>query len=364
MLIRILGIRGIPASHGGFETFAEELSLFLVSHGWRVQVYCQVSESGSIYINFWRGVERILVPTRLSGSLGTILFDFYSIIHAVRDKSPCLVLGYNTAIFSILLRLMGVPVLMNMDGIEWKRAKWGLFARYWFWINEKMGCLLANHLIADHPEIRLHLSKNISFGKISVIPYGANEITDADVTVLKELNLVPYEYATLIARPEPENSIFEIVEGFSARERGIKLVILGEYHCDNNYHKKIKSVASAEVIFLGPIYDKRILSSLRFYSFVYLHGHQVGGTNPSLVEALGAGNAIIAHENKFNKWVIGDGALYFNTSTDIDNCFVSLQANVEIIDSLRSINIISFRKKFNLNKINQSYEDLIRKYIR
>ena len=134
--LRILGIRGIPAAHGGFETFAEHLSLHLVARGWRVVVSCQEDGSGPVQFDDWRGVERVRIPVSMTGAKGTMLFDWKAIVHAAGEGDLCLTLGYNTALFCVALRAAGVPNIINMDGIEWSRAKWGRLARSWFWMND------------------------------------------------------------------------------------------------------------------------------------------------------------------------------------------------------------------------------------
>ena len=229
--LRILGIRGLPAAHGGFETFAEKLSLYLVGNGWDVTVYCQIDAKGKIWCDEWCGVKRVNIPVSLPGALGTIWFDFLSIIHALKYKDLCLTLGYNTAIFSLILRVFRVVNLINMDGIEWSRAKWGRLAKIWFWLNDWAGCYLGNHLIADHPSIKSHLMTRVSEKKITMIPYGGDAIASASLSPLVEFGLLPKRFLTVIARPEPENSLLEIVSGFSKKPRGICLVEIGRASC-------------------------------------------------------------------------------------------------------------------------------------
>lgn len=309
--LRILGIRGVPAAHGGFETFAERLAPYLVERGWRVIVYCQQEGREPLRQDVWKGVERVHIAVAGDGPASTIRFDWASTLHAAKHDDLCLVLGYNTAAFMAALRMRGVTSVINMDGIEWSRAKWGPVAKTWFWLNERAGAWLGNYLVADHPEIAKHLATRASSSKIHTIAYGADRIAQADAAPVQVLGLVPGQYVTVIARPEPENSLLEIVRAFSRRRRGKQLAVLGNYAATNAYHQEVKRAASDEVRFLGAIYDHAVVSALRFHSAAYVHGHRVGGTNPSLVEALGAGNAVLAHDNPFNRWVAGPGAAYF-----------------------------------------------------
>jgi glycosyltransferase involved in cell wall biosynthesis len=353
------GIRGIPAKHGGFETFAEYLCLYLIKKGWSVTVYCQEKDDGAIYNSTWEGVNRVHIPIKGSGALSTILFDFKSILHSRRNKSLHLTLGYNTAIFNVIQRIYGIKNVINMDGIEWKRQKWSFIAKTWFWINERLGCWLGDHLVADHPSIKEHLSTRVSTNKITMIPYGGLEVSTADEQTLGHYNIKKDEYALVVARPEPENSILEIVEGFSSKQRNMKLVVLGDYDPTNSYHKSVLDSASNEVLFAGAIYDISQVSELRYHTRCYVHGHQVGGTNPSLVESLGAGNAIVAHDNKFNRWVAKEGAVYFNGADSVSDVFDLILNNDDCIERLKENTRVNFDQNFRWEMILKQYDELL-----
>ena len=359
----ILGTRGIPAEHGGFETFAEYLSIYLVKNGWEVTVYCQESGFYTAHESNWNGVKRIHIPVNTSGALGTIVFDLKSILHASWNNGLHLTLGYNTALFNVIQRLRGIVNIVNMDGIEWKRQKWGRVHKLWFWLNEGLGCWFGNHLIADHPKIKDHLALRVSCNKISVIPYGGLEVKNPDKSILGDYKLVKNEYVVVVARPEPENSILEMVEAFSYKKRGHKLVILGDYSVNNRYHQQIKKAASKEVIFVGAIYDSDKVSALRFYSRFYMHGHQVGGTNPSLVEALGASCAVIAHDNQFNRWVASNGAFYFKTTEELKRFFESEYLNDDFVEVKRKNSLQQFLLNFQWQNVLEEYEILLRKFL-
>lgn len=358
--LRILGTRGVPAAHGGFETFAEHLALYLVEHGWRVVVYCQEEGTGPIIEDVWQGVERVRIPITQPGPFGTIVFDWHATRHAARHRDLCLTLGYNTALFCALLRLKGIPNIINMDGIEWSRAKWGAIARAWFWINDWAGCWLGNHLIADHPAIRQHLMSRVSADKISMIPYGAVPILAAPEESVQKLGLQPGSYLTLIARAEPENSILEVVSAFSQKRRGCTLAVLGHYDVTHNaYAQKVMQAASDEVKFLGAIYDREIVQALRCHSIAYIHGHQVGGTNPSLVEALGAGNAVLAHDNRFNRWVADPGARYFASTTECARLLDELLESPPALNAMRAASRKRFLESFTWPMVLTEYGKLL-----
>mgnify|MGYP003963866433 CR=1 FL=1 len=320
--ISILGIRGIPANHGGFETFAERLALFLVKNNWDVTVFCQVKVGKKIHEEYWNKVRLVKIPIKTEGSLGTILFDFKTVLFTRKHCSGIvLTLGYNTAIFNCLLKIKNIINIINMDGLEWKRRKYNFIQKLWLYINEKTGAFIADHLIADNPEIekRLKIISNKS-KKITMLPYGA-EIFDIkskdEYKILNDLNIVK-PYLIIIARPVEENNIYEIVKAFSKKKRNHKLLVFGDYNKKVFYQKKVLDIASKEVIFLGAIYDLSILTTIRKNAKLYIHGHSVGGTNPALVEAMSCALPILAHNNPFNKWVAGLGSEFFNNDIDFE----------------------------------------------
>ncbi|MDT5350124.1 MAG: hypothetical protein QOH91_3411, partial [Mycobacterium sp.] len=328
--VRILGTHGVPANYGGFETAAENVARYLADHGWRAIVYCQTDHEGPIYEDVWNGIERVNISVPSLGWLGTAKFDWLSIRHAVKHRDTCLTFGYNTGIFNVLQRLYRVPNVINMDGIEWSRRRWGFLRQAILYVNERFAALFGNELIADHPELNTYLRTRAPARKITTITYGAHRVEDAPTAPVEALGLEPKQYLTLIARPIPENSILELVEGFSAKMRGIQLAVLGAYDCDaDSYHREVRDAASEEVVFLGAIYDPATVQALRYHSLGYLHGHSVGGTNPSLVEALAAGNPVIAHDNKYNTWVADNAALYFSTPADAEECIDELLDDAE-----------------------------------
>jgi len=359
MHVLILGTRGVPSQHRGFETFAPDFALFLRSRDHEVTVYCQVAEDEAAREDTWNGIRRVLIPAG-EGSVGTMQFDWQAIRHSLHENGVVLTLGYNTAVFNLVYRFCGMSNIMNMDGIEWIREKWSLPARIWFWLNERAGARVANHLVADHPEIGQHLSRHTAQNKITVIPYGADSVTSAPVDLIQKYDLSSKGYHLLIARPEPENSILEIVRGYSLRRRGMPLVILGNYkHDGTHYQKTVLDAAGSETLFLGAIFDREIVKALRFHARAYFHGHRVGGTNPSLVESLGAGNAVIAHDNRFTRWVAGEGARYFHSSEDIDGILASLDADPAKLLTMEEASRKRYRESFTQEKILTAYEDLL-----
>jgi glycosyltransferase involved in cell wall biosynthesis len=319
----ILGTRGIPAAHGGFETFAERLALHLASRGWRVGVYCQAEVErvrDRVSTRTWNGITLITVEVALRGPAATLAFDAFCVKDAATRGGVCLVLGYNGAAFLPYLRARGGRILTNMDGIEWRRPKWPLPVRAFFYGSEWIAAWSSQRLVADHPAIADHLARRRPRRAIATIPYGGDP-PPADLRP-PPLGLEPGRYLVSIARIEPDNNILTLVEAFSRKPRGMRLVVLGTLNVGNAYHRAVENAAGLEVLMPGAIYEPEMVQSLRVHARAYLHGHTVGGTNPSLVEALWAGNAVIAHDNPFNRGTAGEGQFYF---TDGDSCAAAIE---------------------------------------
>jgi glycosyltransferase involved in cell wall biosynthesis len=361
--LRILGTRGVPAAHGGFETFAERLALDLVAHGWEVVVYGQEFGRGPLRHDTWQGVQRVQVPVALRGPAAAVAFDARAIAHAARSRDPCLTLGYNTALLCAWLRLHGVPNVMNMDGLEWQRAKWGAAARAWLWLNERAACRIADHLVADHPAIqRRLLGLGVPPQRLSMLAYGADPAVDEPVAALHALGLQPGRYLLVVARAEPENSLLEIVQGFVSEPGDMPLVLVGAYDGDRDCPRCVKAAADHRVHFVGAIYDQARLRALRCHALAYAHGHRVGGTNPSLVEALGAGNAVIAHDNCFNRWVADGAALYFDDAAGFASAWRRLRDDGALVALLRAAARQRFDAAFGWERVLAGYRQLLQRF--
>jgi glycosyltransferase involved in cell wall biosynthesis len=362
--VHVLGTRGIPARHSGFESFAEPFCLYLADKGWDVTVYCQEDvapggKAGPVHEDMWNGVRRVFVPVTGGGPLSTAVFDWRSIRLAASRSGPCLVLGYNTAVLNLLLRLRGRRVLMNMDGIEWKRGKWSAPFKAWFWLNELAGCVIAQDLIADHPVIADHLATRARRSKIAMIPYAAPAVDEADPAPIQALGLTPGRYFCTICRTVPENSLLEVVQAFSRSPRDGQLAVLGVFDPDNAYHRAVRAAAGEGVVFPGAIYDKPAVNALRAHALAYCHGHTVGGTNPSLVEALGAGCPVIAHDNPYNRWVAGPEQFYF---ADAEGCaahMTALLADPARASAARAAARREHAERFTFDRIHSAYEALL-----
>ena len=363
--LRILGSRGIPNRHGGFEACAQHLAPWLVARGWHVTVYCQEPAGTRHRQDTWRGVALEHVPTPFDGARGSVWFDAWTTRHAARHDDLVLTLGFNTAVLFPWYRLRGRRHVVNMDGVEWKRGKWSRPVRGWFYANSWVAGFGAHHLIADHPEIAAMLARRGLAARTTMVPYGADRVTAAPTAPLEALGLRTREYGLVIARPEPENSILEMVQAWSRARRAWPLVVLGDYAPAHRYHAAVRAAAGADVRFPGAIYDQDVVQALRHHARVYLHGHTVGGTNPSLVEALGAGSPVIAHDNVFNRWVAGEGARYF--AADSDGCARALATVLDddaALEAMRQASYARHAEAFTWDRVLPAYEAVLLRALR
>lgn len=344
MKIAIIGTRGIPNNYGGFEQFAEYLSKGLVTLGNEVVVY--TSHDHPYQEKKWEGVElrHIYNPEKKTGTWGQFIYDLLCILDCRRRNFDIILqLGYTSS--SVWGRLLPGKslVVTNMDGLEWKRTKYKAKVRKFLLYAEKLAVKTSDYLVADSKGIQVYLQSK--YKKDSVyIPYGTHIFNQPDQDKISAYLVKPYAYNMLIARMEPENNIETILDGMSESQTHFPFLIIGNYQ--NNFGKYLKNKYRNDerIRFLGPNYDMVALNNLRWYSNLYFHGHSVGGTNPSLLEAMASQSLVCAHKNEFNHAVLEDQAFYFSGKTDVKNILDRqldklqyehyLTANLEKIESL------------------------------
>jgi glycosyltransferase involved in cell wall biosynthesis len=317
MKIGIVGTRGIPNQHGGFEQFVEYVAPQLVSKGHEVFVYN--SSLHPFKGSEWNGVQiiRQFDPENRMGTAGQFVYDLNCILDTRKRKYDIILqLGYTSSSVWSFLYPRNSFLVTNMDGLEWKRTKYSKSVQSFLKRAERWAVLSSDALIADSKGIQDYLSEK--YGKPSeFIAYGASLFRHPDNSLLDQFSLEPFSYDMLIARMEPENNIETIIRGHLLASSRKKLIIIGRY--TNKYGNWLKSkYASPMIEFLGPIYDQDTLNNLRHFSHFYFHGHSVGGTNPSLLEAMASGALIVANDNVFNKSVLGNDAFYFSSEKEID----------------------------------------------
>lgn len=316
MKIAILGTRGIPNYYGGYEQFVEFAAPMLVERGHEVHVY-----NSSLHLfqgTSWKGVQLIrkFDAENKIGTAGQFIYDLNCILDSrSRNFDVILQLGYTSnSIWSFLLPKNSV-IVTNMDGLEWKRQQYSKWVRLFLKKAEKWAALSSDFLIADSIGIQDYLKKE--YGKNSAyIAYGAQMMAKANDKVLEEFHLQKHRYDLLISRMEPENNIEMIIQAHLLCNTAKPLIIVGK-HTNKFGAYLYKKYAGNRIKFLGPIFNLQKLNSLRFYSNFYFHGHSAGGTNPSLLEAMASYALIFAHNNIFNKAILGEDAFYFNSVEEI-----------------------------------------------
>jgi len=357
MKIAILGTRGIPNNHGGFEQFAEYFSVYLASKNHDVYVYN--SHDHPYQDKKFKGVNLIHAydPEYKIGTTGQFIYDLNCILDSRKRKFDIILqLGYtSSSIWNKLLPKSAV-IVTNMDGMEWKRSKYSPLVRKFLMYAEKLAVKSSDFLISDSIGIQEYIQKK--YNKPSeFIAYGATVFTSPNDKVLTRYAVKSNNYCILIARLEPENNIETIVDGYYASKTSHSLIIFGTL---NDFGKKLqnKYITDKRIRFVGANYNQEDLNNLRFFSRYYFHGHSVGGTNPSLLEAMASNTLIIAHNNIFNKSILEDNAHYFDNSNDIKEILNRdvLFANKEIF---AIANIKKINELYSWEIINSSYENYI-----
>ncbi|OXG08340.1 glycosyltransferase involved in cell wall biosynthesis [Flavobacterium araucananum] len=325
MKISIIGTRGIPNHYGGFEQCAQYLALGLVKRGFEVIVYN--SHNHPYQEKEWNGVQIIhqYDPEHKLGTIGQFIYDFNCILDVrKRNCDIILQLGYtSSSVWGFLMPKKAI-LTTNMDGLEWKRTKYSERVKKFLKYAESLGVKYSDHLISDSIGIQNYLQNK--YGASSTyIAYGAALFTNNSSEVLSDYNLKPYEYDMLIARLEPENSIEIILDGVAKANLVRPFLIIGNHETPYGNYLKQKYRDNSPIQFMGSIYDIDLLNNLRYYSNLYFHGHTVGGTNPSLLEAMASNSLICANNNDFNKYILANDALYFNDADEVAHHLLNIK---------------------------------------
>lgn len=332
MKIAIVGSRGIPAKYGGFETFAQGLTENLVERGYEVSVSCEY-ESPHSRKNSYKGAALEYFPIKPPENYFLRKFyenlsDIYFLIKLSRKHELIYFLGIEVGMFFFIPLILSrkSKLIVNIDGVMWKRSKFNLLERWLLKLNHIMATIFAHKIIVDSQEMKNYVNKKY-LDKTVYISYGIDTygriVRDNDfkeqIKRYTSFKITPGNYFLVVARMEPENNIQTIIEAFSQMNDSIPLLVVGDF-TSSQYREKIESITvdmPSDVIFMGSIYDQKFLNMLRQNCRAYIHGHSVGGTNPSLLEAAVSRNIIIAHDNPFNREVCGKSAFYFKNSSEL-----------------------------------------------
>ncbi len=355
MKVAIVGTRGVPNNYGGFEQFAEYLSRSFIDKGHEVTVYN--SHNHPYTEPDWHGVTIVhkFDPEFIFGSFGQFIYDFNSIWHARHQRFDIILqLGYtSSSIWSFLFPKDSI-VITNMDGLEWKRSKYSAPVQKFLKYAEYLAAVKSDYLVADSLGIKDYLSKEYNLDSV-FIPYGAHPFDLPDETVLRQYELSTYNYDMLIARMEPENSIEVILDGVVLAGVARDFLVVGRTTTPFGKRLRRKFGTYSRIRFLEAIYDINVLNNLRYYSNLYFHGHSVGGTNPSLLEAMASGALICAHSNAFNSSILGEDAFYFSTPSEVSTHLRNVTRSDAEIHKTRN-NFDKVKEYYNWEKVIDQYE--------
>jgi glycosyltransferase involved in cell wall biosynthesis len=331
MRIALVGTRGVPARYGGFETCVEEVGRRLAAAGHTVVVYCRTPEGDTTPPpEEYLGMQLVTLPAARKRAAETLTHTAASVAHLVRHPVDAVVL-FNAANAPLLpvLRARRLPVATHVDGLEWKRAKWGPTGKRYYRAAEALAVRWSDALIADAVGIQEYYEEEFG-APTELIAYGA-PIVDGDrpelLSQVDEVELSPGGYHLVVARFEPENHVDVIVEGYVRSAATKPLVVVGSAPYADEYTARVESLGDDRVTFLGGVWDQDLLDQLYAGSLTYQHGHSVGGTNPSLLRAIGAGAATDAFDVSFNREVLGPSGRFWSTPADVAALFEAAESD-------------------------------------
>ncbi len=324
----MVGTRGVPARYGGFETAIQEIGTRLVDSGHDVVVYCRSGEVNDPAT--FEGMERVVLPALRTKSLETLSHSMLSSIDTRRRQRFDVVFLFNAANapFVPVLRRRGTPVVVHVDGLESRRGKWGRFGQRYYRAAEALSVRWADALIADAAAIGRYYEDE--FGATTeVIAYGAPVIDDAEVAGLDALGVEPGAYHLVVARFEPENHVDLIVRGYRKSAARLPLLVVGGAPYSEGYVADVHAAAAGDdrIRLVGPLWDQELLDRLYFHAVTYVHGHSVGGTNPSLLRAMGAGALVVAYDVLFAREVLRETGVYFRNEASLVDAIENAEAD-------------------------------------
>ena len=357
MKIAILGTRGVPNYYGGFEQFAEFFSVYLVEKGH--EVYCYNSHNHPFQEKSFHGVHILHQhdPEYKYGTFGQFIYDYNCIMDArKRDFDIILQLGYTSNSIWFFLLPKKPIIITNMDGIEWKRSKYSKPVQQFLRFAERLAAISSDYLVSDSLGIKKFLKERYK-KESTYIAYGAHLFNTPNDFILNDYGVEKENYNMIMARFEPENNLDMVLEGVALnKENTTPILVIGKHDTKYGAYLKEKFKDFSNIRFMGGIYNLEHLNNLRYFSNLYFHGHSVGGTNPSLLEAMASQALVIAHNNDFNKGVLKENAYYFSNPVEVEKILNSVKKN----DNLHFIknNYQAIANDFNWEKINGEYLQL------
>lgn len=358
MRIAILGTRGVPASYGGFETFAEHLATRLVARGHDVTVYCRAHYVSPRQIEY-HGVRLKVLPTIRHKYLDTVVHTFFSSFHAVGCRfDAALICNAANAPFAPLLRLTGTPVAINVDGLEHKRKKWNWLGRHYYLLAERLATLLPNVTVTDARVIQEYYQARYS-AMSTMIAYGSEVERRPDREAVRRWRVEPNRYVLYVSRLEPENNARLVIDAFKRVRTAYKLLIVGDAPYAREYINDLKARAKGDkrIIFTGFVFGQDY-RALQQNAYCYIHATEVGGTHPALLEAMGYGNCVLTLAAPENIEAVGDAAIAYSDELDLVRKLQRVLRDGSLVHSYRHRAQVRVQQYYDWDRVVDEYERL------
>ena len=358
MRIVILGTRGIPASYGGFETFAEHLSTRLVARGHEVTVYGRAHYVSPRQLEY-HGVRLKVLPTIRHKYFDTVIHAFLSAIHAVPSRfDAALICNAANAPFAPILRLTGTPVAINVDGLEHKRKKWGWLGRRYYMAAERLSTILPNVMVTDAQVIHDYYLARYSANS-EMIAYGSEVERRPDRASVRRWRAEPNRYVLYVSRLEPENNAHLVIEAFKKVRTAYRLLIVGDAPYAHDYISDLKARARGDkrIVFTGFVFGQDY-RALQQNAYCYVHATEVGGTHPALLEAMGYGNCVLTLATPENIEAVGDAGIPYADELDLVEKLQRVLRDGSLVQSYRNRAQVRVQRHYDWDRVVDQYEKL------
>jgi glycosyltransferase involved in cell wall biosynthesis len=358
MRIAILGTRGIPASYGGFETFAEHLATRLVARGHQVTVYCRSHYVSPRQLEF-HGVRLQVLPTIRHKYFDTVVHAFLSSLHAVPGRfDAALICNAANAPFAPILRLTGTPVAINVDGLEHKRKKWGWLGQRYYRLAEYLSTLLPNEMVTDAQVIQNYYLAQHNAGS-TMIAYGGEVERRPDRALVRKWRVEPNRYVLYVSRLEPENNARLVIEAFKRVRTAYRLLVVGDAPYAEQYISDLKARAKGDkrIVFTGFVFGQDY-RALQQNAYCYVHATEVGGTHPALLEAMGYGNCVLTLATPENIEVVGDAGIPYADEFDLSEKLQRVLRDGSLVHAYRNRAQLRVQNNYDWEHVVDQYEQL------
>lgn len=356
-----MGIRGIPANYGGFETFAEELCTRLVQRGHDVTVY---GRSNTIQFEGkeYKGVRLVILPTLANKYFDTVAHTFLCVFHSLTQRyDAVLICNSVNSLFSFIPRLAGQKVALNVDGLEWQRAKWNAIGKAVYRLSEFLATFLPDHVVTDSTTIQSYY--RMKFGRDSTfIPYGAPEKRVETDEVLNKYGLQSRKYVLYVSRLEPENNAHVVVKAYEKTKTDMPLVVVGDAPYNEKYISDLKSTKDKRIIFTGYVFGSGY-HELQSHAYCYVQATEVGGTHPALLEGMGYGNCIVANTVPEHVEVLEEAGVYFDAKNprSLTDKLQTLLDNPKLVEKHRALAKARAEAHYSWDGVTSDYEALFKR---